>query len=103
MGFFPCSTLNNLMPVEASSLLRVFRAAFVGRGLSSVGMDLRKDTAMLVCAYDDAAGATATFNLDLLVRINRELGGNFDLRAFKHTAVYNALRGAHRDIWLAPA
>jgi hypothetical protein len=80
MGFFPGSTLGNLVPVEASRLLRVSRAALSGGSLI-VGIDHRKDTAMLVRAYDDAVDATATFNLNLLVRINRELGGNFDLRA----------------------
>src|SRR6185436_15956721 len=92
-GFFPGSTIGNLMPVEASRLLRVFRAALSSGGCLIVGIDLKKDAGKLVRAYDDTAGVTATFNLNLLVRINRELGANFDLRAFKHRAVYNARQG----------
>jgi dimethylhistidine N-methyltransferase len=92
-GFFPGSTIGNLMPVEASRLLRVFRAALSSGGRLIVGIDLEKDAGRLVRAYDDTAGVTAAFNLNLLVRINRELGANFDLRGFKHRAVYNAREG----------
>jgi dimethylhistidine N-methyltransferase len=92
-GFFPGSTIGNLMPVEASRLLRVLRAALSSGGRLIVGIDLKKDAGRLVRAYDDTAGVTAAFNLNLLVRINRELGANFDLRAFKHRAVYNAREG----------
>jgi dimethylhistidine N-methyltransferase len=92
-GFFPGSTIGNLMPIEASRLLRVFRAMLSPGGRLIVGVDLKKDAVRLVKAYDDAAGVTAAFNLNLLVRINRELGANFDLRAFKHRAVYNARDG----------
>ena len=58
-----------------------------------VGVDLKKDARKLVLAYDDAAGITAAFNLNLLVRINRELGGTFDLDAFQHEAIYNPREG----------
>jgi dimethylhistidine N-methyltransferase len=92
-GFFPGSTIGNLMPVEASRLLRVFRAVLSSGGRLIVGIDLKKDAGRLVRAYDDSAGVTAAFNLNLLVRINRELGANFDLRAFKHKAIYNACDG----------
>ena len=54
-----------------------------------LGADLKKDPAILEAAYNDALGVTAAFNLNVLARINRELGGNFDLRAFKHLAFYN--------------
>jgi dimethylhistidine N-methyltransferase len=92
-GFFPGSTIGNLMPVEASRLLRVFRTVLSSGGRLIVGIDLKKDAGKLVRAYDDSAGVTAAFNLNLLVRINRELGANFDLRAFKHKAIYNARDG----------
>jgi dimethylhistidine N-methyltransferase len=92
-GFFCGSTIGNLMPVEASRLLRVFRAMLSPGGRLIVGVDLKKDADKLVRAYDDTAGVTAAFNLNLLVRINRELGANFDLRAFKHRAIYNAREG----------
>jgi dimethylhistidine N-methyltransferase len=92
-GFFPGSTIGNLMPLEASRLLRVFRAALSPGGRLIVGIDLKKDAGKLVRAYDDSAGVTAAFNLNLLVRINRELGANFDLRAFKHKAIYNTREG----------
>jgi uncharacterized SAM-dependent methyltransferase len=58
-----------------------------------VGVDLKKDARRLVLAYNDAAGVTAAFNLNLLVRINRELGGTFDLDAFRHDAIYNPREG----------
>ena len=58
-----------------------------------VGVDLKKDARRLVLAYDDAAGVTAAFNLNLLARINRELGGTFDLAAFRHEAIYNPREG----------
>ncbi len=59
-----------------------------------IGVDLEKDERVLHAAYNDAAGVTARFNLNVLVRINRELGGNFDLSAFIHRAIYN--RERHR-------
>jgi L-histidine N-alpha-methyltransferase len=58
-----------------------------------VGVDLRKDRRILEAAYDDAAGVTALFNLNLLVRINRELEGDFDVSAFRHRAIYDDLAG----------
>jgi len=58
-----------------------------------VGVDLKKDPAVLHAAYNDAAGVTAAFNLNLLARINRELGANFDLRRFRHYAFYNPAAG----------
>ena len=92
-GFFPGSTIGNLMPIEASRLLRVFRAMLSSGGRLVVGVDLKKDPTKLVRAYDDNAGVTAAFNLNLLARLNRELGANFELRAFKHRAIYNARDG----------
>jgi dimethylhistidine N-methyltransferase len=92
-GFFPGSTIGNLTPAEAAHLLRVFQDVLSPGGRLIVGVDLKKDARRLVLAYDDAAGVTAAFNLNLLARINRELGGTFDLAAFKHKAVYNPREG----------
>jgi dimethylhistidine N-methyltransferase len=92
-GFFPGSTIGNLTPVEAARLLRVFRAVLSPGGRLIVGADLKKDARKLVLAYNDAAGVTAAFNLNLLVRINRELGGTFAVDAFRHDAIYNPREG----------
>ncbi len=93
VGFFPGSTIGNVTPAEAAQLLGVFRTMLSPSGRLIVGVDLKKDARRLVCAYDDAAGVTAAFNLNLLARINRELGGSFDLAAFAHKAVYNPRHG----------
>src|SRR5690606_34917705 len=93
IGFFPGSTIGNFEPAEAVRLLRHFRALLSPGGGLIIGVDLKKDPETLVHAYDDAAGVTAAFNLNLLARINRELGGTFDLSAFRHKAVYNAGEG----------
>lgn len=74
-------------------MLRVFRGVLSPGGRLIVGVDLKKDARKLVLAYNDASGVTAAFNLNLLVRINRELGGAFDLDAFKHEAIYNPRDG----------
>jgi uncharacterized SAM-dependent methyltransferase len=86
-------TIGNLRPVEAVRLLRVFQDMLSPGGRLIVGVDLKKDARRLVLAYDDAAGVTAEFNLNLLARINRELGGSFNLAAFRHKAVYNPREG----------
>jgi L-histidine N-alpha-methyltransferase len=89
-GFFPGSTIGNFEPSEAEELLRRF-GRILGEGAHMiVGVDLVKDAAILERAYDDSAGVTAAFNLNLLTRINRELAGRFDLDAFSHRAVFNA-------------
>jgi dimethylhistidine N-methyltransferase len=94
VGFFPGSTIGNFEPHEACRLLRS-AAEILGRGARMIlGVDLEKDERVLHDAYNDAAGVTARFNLNVLVRINRELGGNFDLSAFTHRATYN--RERHR-------
>jgi dimethylhistidine N-methyltransferase len=92
-GFFPGSTIGNFTPAEAQRLLRVFRAVLSPGGRLIVGADLRKEAKTLVAAYDDSAGVTAAFNLNLLARINRELGAGFDLDAFRHQAIYNPRAG----------
>lgn len=89
VGFFPGSTIGNLDPDEASAFLR-HAGAVLGRGsVMVVGVDLVKDAGILHAAYNDAAGVTARFNLNLLRRLNRELGGNFKLDTFEHRAFYN--------------
>ncbi len=89
MGFFPGSTIGNLDPAQASRFLRTARATLGPAALFLVGVDLRKDPRILVPAYDDAQGVTAAFNLNVLRRLNREAGADFDLRAFLHRAVWN--------------
>jgi len=91
-GFFPGSTIGNFEPHEACAFLR-HAGRMLGRGATLIiGVDLVKDVSVLNAAYDDAAGVTAKFNLNLLARINHELGANFDLASFSHEAFYNAER-----------
>ena len=86
--FFPGSTIGNFDPPEAVEFLRnAARITGSGGGLL-IGVDLKKDKTILDAAYDDPQGVTAAFNLNLLARINRELGGDFDVRAFRHRAAY---------------
>jgi dimethylhistidine N-methyltransferase len=92
-GFFPGSTIGNLTPVEAVQLLRVLRAALSPGGRLIIGVDLKKDARKLVLAYNDAAGVTAEFNLNLLARINREIEPAFDLSSFRHEAIYDPREG----------
>ncbi|MDB5657292.1 MAG: dimethylhistidine N-methyltransferase [Tardiphaga sp.] len=94
VGFFPGSTLGNFEPHEASAFLRSARAILGDGALMLIGIDLEKDEKLLHAAYNDAAGVTGQFNKNVLVRINRELGGDFDLSAFAHRAIYN--RERHR-------
>ena len=94
VGFFPGSTIGNFEPHEACRFLRSARD-ILGKGAQMIiGVDLEKDERVLHDAYNDASGVTARFNLNVLVRMNRELGGNFDLSAFTHRAIYN--RERHR-------
>lgn len=97
LGFFPGSTLGNLAPMAAVDLLRAFGDTLNGgRGDGAwlvIGLDLRKDADVLEAAYNDAAGVTAAFNLNLLHRINRELDGTVDPAAFEHFAPFNANLG----------
>ncbi|MFZ5719501.1 MAG: ergothioneine biosynthesis protein EgtB [Pseudomonadota bacterium] len=90
VGFFPGSTIGNFTPDEAKAFLAGARRLFGDGSAFLVGVDLVKDPQVLVAAYDDASGVTAAFNRNLLSRINRELGGDFDLDAFEHRAVWNA-------------
>jgi len=89
LGFFPGSTIGNLEPNQAAAFLRRARAALAPGSQFLLGADMRKDPAVLLPAYDDPAGVTAAFNLNLLARLNREAGANFDLARFRHRAVWN--------------
>ena len=93
MVYFPGSTIGNLTPDEAQAFLRMTRGQLGARGAMLVGVDLKKDVNVLHAAYNDAGGVTAAFNLNLLARINRELGADFDMRRFAHYAFYNAPLG----------
>lgn len=91
--FFPGSTLGNFDHESAVELLRQMRRTIGEGGAALVGIDLKKDRATLEAAYNDAAGVTAEFTLNLLARINRELDGDFDPARFGHRARYNPLAG----------
>ncbi len=91
--FFSGSTIGNFRPNEAVRLLRQMAQVCGPAGGLLVAADLKKDRAVLEAAYNDLAGVTAAFNLNLLTRINRELGGDFVPEAFRHHAFYNARRG----------
>jgi dimethylhistidine N-methyltransferase len=90
VGFFPGSTIGNFEPDEAGRFLRHIGKMLGTRSLLVVGIDLVKDEDVLNRAYNDAEGVTARFNLNLLARMNRELGADFDLAAFKHDAFFNS-------------
>ncbi len=92
-GFFPGSTIGNLDPPEARRFLAQARATLGPGACMLIGVDLRKDPALLVPAYDDSEGVTAAFNLNLLARLNREAGADFDLDGFIHRAVWNDREG----------
>ncbi len=91
--YFPGSTIGNFTPHEAIEFLQLVRRMVGTGGALLVGVDLKKDKKVLDAAYDDAAGVTAAFNLNLLARINRELGGDFQLRRFCHKAFYDEDKG----------
>jgi dimethylhistidine N-methyltransferase len=91
--YFPGSTIGNLTPEEAQAFLRMTRGQVGPKGAMLVGVDLKKDPVLLHAAYNDSRGVTAAFNLNLLARINRELGAGFDLRRWRHYAFYNAALG----------
>ncbi|WP_454727577.1 MULTISPECIES: L-histidine N(alpha)-methyltransferase [Cupriavidus] len=91
VGFFPGSTIGNFSPAEALRFLRLAARLLAGGGLL-VGVDLVKAPATLHAAYNDSQGVTAAFNLNLLSRINRETGADFDLGGFAHYAFYEPVR-----------
>lgn len=89
LGFFPGSTIGNMIARTATDLLRTMRATLGEGAMLLIGMDLVKDEEILLAAYDDAQGVTAQFNLNLLERINRELDGDIPIDAFAHEARWN--------------
>jgi dimethylhistidine N-methyltransferase len=93
VGFFPGSTIGNFTPEDAVAFLAGCRRVVGRGGALLIGVDLKKDKAVLDAAYNDRAGVTAAFNLNLLERINRELDGDFDLDRFEHAAFYNEAAG----------
>lgn len=92
LGFFPGSTIGNLEPPGAVDLLRAMRETLGDGSLLLIGMDRIKDRSVLMAAYDDAAGVTARFNLNLARRINRELQGTIPVEQLRHKIVWNAER-----------
>ena len=88
-GFFPGSTIGNLNPEAAVDLLRTMRTTLGEGARLLIGMDRIKESELLLAAYDDAAGVTARFNLNLLARINRELDGTIPVEAFRHRIDWN--------------
>ena len=86
--FFPGSTLGNFTEGEAIRLLRAMHSTMGDRGGALLGIDMQKAPAMIEAAYNDAAGVTAAFTLNLLVRLNRDIGSDFDPQAFAHQAEY---------------
>ncbi|MEM1093434.1 MAG: L-histidine N(alpha)-methyltransferase [Bacteroidota bacterium] len=93
VAFFPGSTIGNFTPEEAEAFLKGTARLVGAGGLLLMGVDLKKDKHILDLAYDDPEGVTAQFNLNILARLNRELGADFDLGAFAHRAFYNASEG----------
>ncbi len=91
--YFPGSTIGNFTPEEAVEFLQLARRMVGAGGALLIGVDLKKDKPVLDAAYNDAAGVTAAFNLNLLARINRELGGDFQLQRFRHRAFYDEALG----------
>jgi dimethylhistidine N-methyltransferase len=90
LGFFPGSTIGNMEPAEACRFLTRAGQTLGPGATFLVGVDLRKDENVLIPAYNDAAGVTAAFNRNLLVRLNREADADFDPASFAHSAIWNA-------------
>jgi L-histidine Nalpha-methyltransferase len=93
VGFFPGSTIGNFEPGAAVAFLANYARVLGPGGEMLIGVDLKKDPEILDTAYNDRAGVTAAFNLNLLDRINRELDGDLDLDRFEHVAFYNEAEG----------
>jgi L-histidine Nalpha-methyltransferase len=89
MGFFPGSTIGNLDPEAATRFLQAAHQSLGSDAWFLLGADLRKSPKRLLPAYNDAAGVTAAFNLNMLRRLNREAGADFDMDGFRHEAIWN--------------
>jgi L-histidine Nalpha-methyltransferase len=110
VGFFPGSTIGNFEPGAAVGFLANYARVLGPGGEMVIGVDLKKDRAILDAAYNDRAGVTARFNLNLVERINRELDGDLDIGRFEHVAFYNEVKGrieiyirsrANQEAWIA--
>jgi dimethylhistidine N-methyltransferase len=110
VGFFPGSTIGNFEPDAAVGFLANYARILGPGGEMLIGVDLKKDPAILDAAYNDRAGVTAEFNLNLLERINRELDGDLDIDRFEHVAFYSEAEGrieiyirslANQEAWIA--
>lgn len=95
------SNIGNFSEEQARDFFKNLRQAMNANDLLFVGFDLQKDPRTILSAYDDAANVTAEFNLNLLTRINRELGANFDLKKFSHYATYHPIEGAARSFLIS--
>jgi dimethylhistidine N-methyltransferase len=93
VAFFPGSTIGNFHPPEAVAFLRAVAATCGPGGALVLGVDLKKDPAVLHAAYNDPEGVTAAFNRNVLARLNRELGATFDPACFAHYAFYDPVAG----------
>jgi dimethylhistidine N-methyltransferase len=93
LAFYPGSSIGNFEPEAAGAFLRQLRRMLLPDGALLIGVDLKKDPAILDAAYNDACGVTAEFNLNLLHRIRRELDATLDVKGFRHRAFYNVARG----------
>ncbi|GAB2808768.1 L-histidine N(alpha)-methyltransferase [Dyella kyungheensis] len=91
--YFPGSTIGNFEARDAADLLRKMRGEMGDNGGILIGADLKKDTATIEAAYNDKAGVTSEFTLNMLVRLNREIGSDFDLSSFRHRSHYNVMAG----------
>ncbi len=91
--FYPGSTIGNYQPEQAETVLRGMHAAMNGGGHLLIGVDLQKDPSILHAAYNDSAGVTARFNLNILTHINRIANADFDIGCFRHVAFYNEAEG----------
>jgi len=89
VGFFPGSTIGNLSDLQIANFLSTARHDLGDQSALIIGVDIRKSPDIIIPAYNDNIGVTAAFNLNLLNRINRDVGGNFDVRNFKHSAIWN--------------
>ncbi|WP_250623759.1 L-histidine N(alpha)-methyltransferase [Pinirhizobacter soli] len=91
--YFPGSTIGNFVARDAVAIMRLMRAEMGDNGAVLIGVDLKKDPALIEAAYNDAAGITGEFTLNMLVRLNREVGSDFDIASFAHRAHYNQMAG----------
>jgi dimethylhistidine N-methyltransferase len=91
--YFPGSTIGNFSPEQAVEFLKGVREIVGPGGMLVIGVDLKKEKSVLDAAYDDSRGVTAEFNLNLLARINRELGADFQVTRFRHKAFYDPAKG----------